>query len=450
MEEWEAILEFRVHGNVVGGDGLAFWFVEEVSEGGPVFGARDRWNGLGIFFDSFDNDDKRNNPHVSIINSNGHVIYDKGRDGEGQEQGSCSYNYRNSPETVVMRAQYLRGYLSLWMGYKSEDPEHFYKCAINVHIGDLPKRGYFGISAETGGVSDNHDIYSLNVYDLNPDHSPEQIISSTAPVREMHADDPYTEQYKKQMFESLRELMEKKDREKVERPPTHQPLENEYRELMQGLKGMEGMKAEEKKQNFDFHYENPNPAPNQHGMLSEQSLQYFVYVIQTLENQQRKMAEAFDTILDSLDEERDLVTNQHNTFAESIKGIFENIATSEELESLMSHGRQVQQIESKLEAMTRVVDAIAEQVRPKGFGEQKEHSVLNLKMEVLKAKQMKDQHRNSISSQVKSLEDMVAASSNALKKSTSSPWLFYIVLLQTVGFVIFVVYKSFLQKKKRY
>lgn len=25
---------------------------------GPVFGAADRWNGVGIFFDSFDNDGK--------------------------------------------------------------------------------------------------------------------------------------------------------------------------------------------------------------------------------------------------------------------------------------------------------------------------------------------------------------------------------------------------------
>ena len=23
---------------------------------GPVFGSRDKWNGLGVFFDSFDND----------------------------------------------------------------------------------------------------------------------------------------------------------------------------------------------------------------------------------------------------------------------------------------------------------------------------------------------------------------------------------------------------------
>lgn len=30
--------------------------MENDAKTGPVFGARDQWNGLGVFFDSFDND----------------------------------------------------------------------------------------------------------------------------------------------------------------------------------------------------------------------------------------------------------------------------------------------------------------------------------------------------------------------------------------------------------
>lgn len=37
---------------------------------GPVFGARDRWNGLGVFFDSFDNDGQ-----VGVLLYTKHVIY---------------------------------------------------------------------------------------------------------------------------------------------------------------------------------------------------------------------------------------------------------------------------------------------------------------------------------------------------------------------------------------
>jgi hypothetical protein len=39
---------------------MAFWYTQERMEEGPVFGNRDRWNGLAITFDTFDNDGKVN------------------------------------------------------------------------------------------------------------------------------------------------------------------------------------------------------------------------------------------------------------------------------------------------------------------------------------------------------------------------------------------------------
>lgn len=34
------------------------WFTTTQGLDGPVYGAADKWNGVGIFFDSFDNDGK--------------------------------------------------------------------------------------------------------------------------------------------------------------------------------------------------------------------------------------------------------------------------------------------------------------------------------------------------------------------------------------------------------
>lgn len=34
----------------------AFWYTAQRGTEGPVFGSNDQWKGLGIFFDSFDND----------------------------------------------------------------------------------------------------------------------------------------------------------------------------------------------------------------------------------------------------------------------------------------------------------------------------------------------------------------------------------------------------------
>lgn len=36
----------------------AVWFTAEQGLDGPVYGAADQWNGIGVFFDSFDNDGK--------------------------------------------------------------------------------------------------------------------------------------------------------------------------------------------------------------------------------------------------------------------------------------------------------------------------------------------------------------------------------------------------------
>ena len=36
----------------------AMWFTTEQGLDGPVYGAADQWNGVGVFFDSFDNDGK--------------------------------------------------------------------------------------------------------------------------------------------------------------------------------------------------------------------------------------------------------------------------------------------------------------------------------------------------------------------------------------------------------
>jgi mannose-binding lectin 2 len=48
--EWE----FRVDGksNTLYGDGFAVWLTRGRAQDGPVFGSADKWEGLGIFFDT--------------------------------------------------------------------------------------------------------------------------------------------------------------------------------------------------------------------------------------------------------------------------------------------------------------------------------------------------------------------------------------------------------------
>jgi len=57
--EWEVELEFYIGSDQRrGADGMAMWYTRDRMEEGPVFGSKDQWTGLGIFFDTFDNDNK--------------------------------------------------------------------------------------------------------------------------------------------------------------------------------------------------------------------------------------------------------------------------------------------------------------------------------------------------------------------------------------------------------
>ena len=53
----------------------ALWYTESKGVEGPVFGSNDQWNGLGIFFDSFDNDNKHNNPFIMAMLNDGSLSY---------------------------------------------------------------------------------------------------------------------------------------------------------------------------------------------------------------------------------------------------------------------------------------------------------------------------------------------------------------------------------------
>lgn len=55
----------------------AFWYTTTKGDyNGPVFGSSDKWNGLAIFFDSFDNDNKHNNPYIMAVLNDGTKEFD--------------------------------------------------------------------------------------------------------------------------------------------------------------------------------------------------------------------------------------------------------------------------------------------------------------------------------------------------------------------------------------
>ena len=164
---WEIEVEFAINGaGHLFGDGMAMWVTKDRAEMGPVFGMKDRFEGLGIFFDTY-----KNNrpgvvfPYVMAMLGDGQTSYDQANDGKANELAGCSARgIRNSDIATKVKVTYFQDKeLTVDLMYKQEDV--WTRCFEVPNI-KLPSVTYLGFSAETGELADNHDIISIETKNL--------------------------------------------------------------------------------------------------------------------------------------------------------------------------------------------------------------------------------------------------------------------------------------------
>ncbi|KAE9962776.1 hypothetical protein BLS_010019 [Venturia inaequalis] len=164
---WEIEVEFKISGSgTLYGDGMAMWLTKERAQGGSVFGFKDKFEGLGIFVDTY-----KNNrpgvvfPYVMAMLGDGKTPYDKDNDGKANELAGCSARgIRNQIHPTKLRLTYFADKsLVLDLQYKNEND--WENC---FSLGDvkIPSVAYLGFSAETGELSDDHDIISVQTKNL--------------------------------------------------------------------------------------------------------------------------------------------------------------------------------------------------------------------------------------------------------------------------------------------
>lgn len=176
---WEVDLTFRVTGRGrIGADGLAFWYtaakgVEPPAGVTHVYGSSDQWIGLGIFFDSFDNDNKHNNPYIMGMTNDGTKKFDHQNDGSTQQLAGCLRDFRNKPFPVRAKIEYFKNTLTLLFHNGMSNNDKDFEMCIRAENVILPKNGYFGVSAATGGLADDHDVLKLVTHSLR---SPEMAL----------------------------------------------------------------------------------------------------------------------------------------------------------------------------------------------------------------------------------------------------------------------------------
>ncbi|XP_072254874.1 protein ERGIC-53-like [Pyxicephalus adspersus] len=200
---WEVEISIRISGHgAQGAEGMALWYTSKPGDLGPVYGSSDLWDGLGIIFDTFDHDFKGNNPAIVIVGNNGKLQYDHLRDGSSQALGTCIEHFRNTIRPFRTKISYYRKTLkvSVYTGFSPKDSA-YEVCAVIPNM-VLPSNGYFGVSAATSALADDHDIMSFMTYSLST--SWEESPGSQMPAEEK-------EKFEKEFEEFMKELEKNKD-----------------------------------------------------------------------------------------------------------------------------------------------------------------------------------------------------------------------------------------------
>lgn len=219
FDDWEIQVALRINGRGrIGADGMAIWYTDRIGHEGSVFGSNDYWNGLGIFLDSFDNDAQQNNPYILVMTNDGTKSYDHHRDGINQQIGGCLRDFRNKPFPINIKVEYYKKALTIYYhdGLNS-DLTNFEICTRIENV-ELPKNGHFGVTAETGGLADDHDVLSFITHSLSERHSNE------VPINQMTEEQ---KKYDKEYEEFIRNLELEKEKYKKEHPETASELIDE-------------------------------------------------------------------------------------------------------------------------------------------------------------------------------------------------------------------------------
>ncbi|KAI8643491.1 legume-like lectin family-domain-containing protein [Parasitella parasitica] len=164
-ESWEVEIAFKVTGNNMhGGRGLAFWYTKDREESGPVFGARDKWDGLSVWLDSAN--PVTHKPSTMVLLNDGTKAFAAGTDPTKHMLGSCSISYRNTENPSYLKVSYKDTTLSISMDNGSGGKDH--RICVQKSGIKLPTGYYFGVSASSHTPADDHDIYSFETKQLNP------------------------------------------------------------------------------------------------------------------------------------------------------------------------------------------------------------------------------------------------------------------------------------------
>lgn len=186
--EWSFTTRLSIRGGEVeGGAGLAFWYTLDGHATGPVLGGPDKWRGLGLLLDTYDDDHRGNNPAILAIMNDGSFEYKPHSDGEGQYFAGCLRNLRNRAHPISLRVSHIRQLLKVEVDDEGEG-RNWVVC-FEKHGISLPAGSYFGITASTNDHPDEMELLDFSLSSVKVE-SEKPIVTGETRSR----DQPPTEQ----------------------------------------------------------------------------------------------------------------------------------------------------------------------------------------------------------------------------------------------------------------
>lgn len=187
---WEVEFNAEVYSKPhFGGDGFGFWVLAGDQDptfssepdflNGPILGMKADFKGLGVLFDVYDNDNKRNNPSVFVLdNIAGNKTFTHDNDFESDmvrktpsqipghigdssnlyKAHKCVSDFRNTGKEFTVVVKYLHNVLHVYIDNK--DGAGFKFC-LAVEIAQNFQEYHIAFTAATGQVADQHDITSI-------------------------------------------------------------------------------------------------------------------------------------------------------------------------------------------------------------------------------------------------------------------------------------------------
>ncbi|XP_038622934.1 protein ERGIC-53-like [Tachyglossus aculeatus] len=203
---WEVEVAVRVSGlGRLGADGMAIWYSQERGQTGPALGGPALWEGIGILLDSFD-DDAQNNPAIQVVAGNGRIPYDRLKDGGAQVLGSCVRDFRNRLHPFRVKITYWGEKLRVSVNSGFTAHGGVDDLCTEVAPLFLSPSGFFGVSASTSTLADDHDVLSFSTFSLSK--AAPEAPDSWIPEAEQH-------RLQQRLEDLQKKLMSRKDASKL-------------------------------------------------------------------------------------------------------------------------------------------------------------------------------------------------------------------------------------------